>query len=441
MSQRKIISCIIGCLLSLGVLHAQQDRLNDMLQSSLNTVTAGTLLHEERFDSSQEWQPYNSQLATMRVEGGQYRIDILQQELFIWENIQQVYRDVIVQAEVTFWDDFGENAFAGLMCRNTSYLEGYAYLFELDTAGNYSITVNTENGFIILASGKNTQAIRQGQSTHNVTIVCIEDYLAFYANETLLVETVDNTFLQGLVGWTAGMYSGYQAFTATFDNINIWAGSIAPTAPNMPQTTFEQGTRRIIPVRHLFADTFNTDEAWLNYQDGITRLSVEAGKYILETTGEGFAWSPHDLTLHNVIIEVEIAELLSDAQTGVGVVCRQDLTGSGYFFWIGSDGFFNISRVLHSNFTDYFELVESRAIPDFDSSQPMRLTAVCVDEYLALYLNDTLLGEARDFNYLTGTIGMAIRVDDNNASITAQLDNLNIWSAFSPDSIPSGEGI
>ena len=56
------------------------------------------------------------------------------------------------------------------------------------------------------------------------------------------------------------------------------------------------------------------------------------------------------------------------------------------------------------------------------------LTAVCVDDYLAMYVNGDLIAEARDKTLTSGYNSMVIALVEEEDTLQVQFDNLNIWT-------------
>mgnify|MGYP000023229807 CR=1 FL=1 len=60
-----------------------------------------------------------------------------------------------------------------------------------------------------------------------------------------------------------------------------------------------------------------------------------------------------------------------------------------------------------------------------------QITAVCVNDYYALYINGVLAGEARDSNFTNGLVGMSVIVFEEDSEVFIAFDNLRVWSASS----------
>ena len=54
--------------------------------------------------------------------------------------------------------------------------------------------------------------------------ICIDDYLAFYANNELLIETFDSIYSSGSVG--VALTSFDQGTEVAFDNMLVWKAAL-----------------------------------------------------------------------------------------------------------------------------------------------------------------------------------------------------------------------
>jgi hypothetical protein len=180
----------------------------------------------------------------------------------------------------------------------------------------------------------------------------------------------------------------------------------------------------------LLRERFNQADAWENFvnDDFQVELEVVDGVYRIYTFGSGFIWGLNDAEHDNVVIEVTTEQISSDTDNAYGVICRADTSnnGDGYYFLISGDGFYTIRRGEGDDVSPIVDWDRSSAINQGRDSNTIR--AVCIDEYLALYVNDRFVAEANDSLYSTGFAGFAASAsDDNDAEIN--FDDLTIWEA------------
>lgn len=142
----------------------------------------------------------------------------------------------------------------------------------------------------------------------------------------------------------------------------------------------------------------------------------------------GYIWSLNHETHDNVIINATVRQSQGTFGNGFGVICRADENGNGYYFLIASTGEFTIS-VGTSDRSDLFQLVpwqRHNAIKQGLVTNEIR--AVCVDNYLAMFVNDVFLGEAFDDEFTEGQLGVAVGAVGQTAWV--RFDDIILRDAF-----------
>ncbi|PJF40305.1 MAG: hypothetical protein D6737_09800 [Chloroflexi bacterium] len=413
-------------VLSLVLIYPAQAQDTNTLQATLNTalnpVIVGDMLTSDDFTDKAAWEPFIDEGSDLRVANGQYRMEVKRPETFVWEAIQTNYSDVVIEADVAFENSANIDASAGIMCRMQTYLDPQGYFFEVTPLGEYLITRFADGEFVTIAEGQHTGAIQQN---NHLIAVCVDDYLAFYSNGQLLTETVDPTFSDGFVSWTASLYTGEPPFVVNVDNVTVWAAAEpVEVAMQRPRADLSQGSVEIDVLRHILQEPFNRPDAWLPFvQEGID-FGVEDGVYAATIRDDQSAWANNGNLMRDTIIEVDIQQSGSTDINATGVICRSDTGNNGYRFWIGGDGLYNIARWVEGERTDLITNPEP-----ITNLQPINtLTAVCLDNYLALYVNGDLIAEAKDNTHTEGVTGIFASVIGEGEFLEAQLDNLNIWT-------------
>ncbi len=183
----------------------------------------------------------------------------------------------------------------------------------------------------------------------------------------------------------------------------------------------------------LLEQDFSQSFAWERYQstERGTDARVEAGVYRMQARGSGYIWGLNAAMHDNVMIEVQAQQQSDDSNNAYGVMCRADPSndGDGYYFLISGDGYWSIRRSSGDGVEPLVEFTRSDAIRRDQSLNTLR--AICVDDYLALYVNDQFVGEARDRLYSAGFAGMIVAAagDDGEANVDIAFDNLRIVEA------------
>lgn len=178
----------------------------------------------------------------------------------------------------------------------------------------------------------------------------------------------------------------------------------------------------------LLTESFDEASAWETYLDDGIALQVVDGVYRVQTGDEGYIWGLNDASHNDVVIEVTANQLSAHENNAYGVMCRSDTSnnGDGYYFLISGDGYYTISKGEGDNVNELVEWTSSSAINEGQASNTIR--AVCIGNYLALYVNDTFVAEIEDGEYAEGFAGFAATAfEGGDTDIT--FDNLTISSA------------
>ncbi|MBI1279839.1 MAG: hypothetical protein GC179_17055 [Anaerolineaceae bacterium] len=211
--------------------------------------------------------------------------------------------------------------------------------------------------------------------------------------------------------------SGYYVFPAKADN----------------DLTLNLNGNKQIRAALLSLETFTRQADWEEYSSpkGV-QLGIENGVYRMSTINQGYVWGLNKEQHDNVVLEVEVTPMSPDATANAyGVMCRADESnnGDGYYFMIKGDGYYSISMGQGDDIKPLVEWKASRAIHTGIDKNRMR--AVCVDDVLALYVNDKLLIETQDGTYTTGYAGLAIAASPKTGADVI-FDNLATYKVTNP---------
>ena len=183
-----------------------------------------------------------------------------------------------------------------------------------------------------------------------------------------------------------------------------------------------------------FADeaSFETGD----YEEAGASLSIEDGRYRLMQAGErtAYIWGQGGEEAANVIVEAVAAPQSDFANNLYGVMCRVNAEGEGYAFLISNDGFGAIAFAdkgagTQSSLSFIFDWVESDAINEGQAQNTVR--AVCIDDYLALYINGEFVGDVEDTRFSdpgqVGLIaGLFIESGDESGEAIIEFDDLTV---------------
>jgi hypothetical protein len=167
--------------------------------------------------------------ATLAIKDGRYQIDFHtgRDASVTWGAGGDPYENVIIEVEAEQLSP-EKNTLYGAMCRlatdDNGNTTGYALLISGD--GHYGIAEVEGRSLSFLLDWHQSETIKQGQAVNTIRAVCVDDYLAVYANGKFLGDVTSNTYRRpGQVGLIAGV-TGEAEVSVGFDNLAVYAGSI-----------------------------------------------------------------------------------------------------------------------------------------------------------------------------------------------------------------------
>ena len=102
--------------------------------------------------------------------------------------------------------------------------------------------------------------------------------------------------------------------------------------------------------------------------------------------------------------------------------------GDGYLFLLQGSGSYGIFRARGRNLTALVDWAASDVVNPAMEMNTLRV--VCVDDYLALYVNGQLLAQATDDTYSEGQVGLVASAS-NRLGATVEFDNLTVYEGSS----------
>lgn len=180
----------------------------------------------------------------------------------------------------------------------------------------------------------------------------------------------------------------------------------------------------------LLVDEFTTGEQWRQYGDGGDLfLGIRGGRYQIDFRGRQYVWSQRDGDFADLVIEAEATQVSDYDHNAYGLACRLDAgnRGRGYFFLISGDGYASIRWSNGRSLEPIVSAAPSRHIRRGAATN--RLRVVCVDDYLALWVNGEFVADARDGRAAQGAVGLAGVMNYEGKQLTVEFDNLRIWRA------------
>ncbi len=178
----------------------------------------------------------------------------------------------------------------------------------------------------------------------------------------------------------------------------------------------------------LLNETFSDAAAWETFVSDDSDLQVNDGVYRIQTGPGGYIWGLNEAEHTDVVMEVTTNQLSSHANNGYGIICRSDVSnnGDGYYFLVSGDGFYSIRKGEGDDVNALVDWTESSAVNEGQASNKIR--AVCIGNYLAMWVNDEFVAETEDTTYTSGFAGLAAVAFDNG-DVDVTFDNLTISAA------------
>jgi hypothetical protein len=144
-----------------------------------------------------------------------------------WGAGGDAYENVIIEVEAEQLSPEKDTLY-GAMCRlvtdDSGNTTGYALLVSGD--GQYGIAEVNGRSLSFLLDWHQSKTIKQGQAVNTIRAVCVDNYLAVYANGKFLGDVTSDTYRRpGQVGLIAGVTGGAEVYVA-FDNLAVYDGSL-----------------------------------------------------------------------------------------------------------------------------------------------------------------------------------------------------------------------
>ena len=182
-------------------------------------------------------------------------------------------------------------------------------------------------------------------------------------------------------------------------------------------------------------DSFDSGDAWRSYDGAGVFLGARNNAFLIDILGRQYVWTQTNMPLDDVVIEAELVQTSSDDHNAFGLACRLDPgnSGRGFYFLISGDGY---ASIRWSNGRSLEPVAPARPAAQIKRGGRNRLRAVCIGDYLALWVNDQFVIEARDRRASTGVIGMVGVMNYEGRRLTLTVDDLKAWRATLDDRAP-----
>lgn len=182
----------------------------------------------------------------------------------------------------------------------------------------------------------------------------------------------------------------------------------------------------------LLQDGFSSNRGWESRTADWAYMNIVNESYRMWLTHNVYIYGLYQETYSDTVIQADALLLTDNPKTLYGLRCRANGSNNanGYYFLLSADGAFSIRYGANNAIDPLVEWQNNSAIRTDERVNTIK--AICADDYLALYVNDTFVADARDSRYGTGYIGFALGLPqvttiDNPADVT--FDNVRVWQA------------
>lgn len=179
------------------------------------------------------------------------------------------------------------------------------------------------------------------------------------------------------------------------------AGQVAIEEQVQPQQQeeFEPGENVI-----LSEEFDNNINEWALFEDTDGKIDISNGQMIFEIYAERLIyWSTLPGEYESLVLAAEPQILNPVGDGDFGFICGYQDANNFTALEISEDGYYSIWKYEND---EYISLVEWAYADVIAAGGPLTMAAYCGPDRLALAVNDTLLAETTDPNYLSGSVGL-----------------------------------
>lgn len=182
-------------------------------------IATGALLYSDDFSNSTSgWDTWETANSKVGYVSGKFVIEIFKVDSFFWANPGKDFSDLILEVDATKQAGPDNNGF-GVIFRYVD--KNNFYRFDISSDGYYGFGYYENDTWTSIIDWTETTAIKQGNATNTITILCEGSNFTFYINGTKITDVTDATLSSGDIGVWAGAVSEAGA-KITFDQLGVW---------------------------------------------------------------------------------------------------------------------------------------------------------------------------------------------------------------------------
>lgn len=196
------------------------------------------------------------------------------------------------------------------------------------------------------------------------------------------------------------------------------------------QEMLEQGDVEITLEDLVLEVEFDDDDDWEFYEEDTRFVMVDDDVYIAEVEDNATIWGQNTDDFDDGVLSIVVLHDAGSEDSGFGIMCRanEDNNLEGYHFWISGDG--EAAIQIYDEDEDGYDTLEGwEEIDAINIGEENILHVVCVDDYLALYVNGELALETRDDTFDDGVTGLSVGNFEDDEFSRVLFDDLHIWEA------------
>jgi len=180
----------------------------------------------------------------------------------------------------------------------------------------------------------------------------------------------------------------------------------------------------------ILSDDFDAAGTWDTYDSGEIVMDVKGGFFRLDIPSDGYYLALDNRRQTDVILEIDARALTQDRANGYGLMCRADGAGDGYYFLLGSDGSASIRRGRGREVEALMAWTKTSAVQSGSARNTLR--AICIGQYLALWVNGQFVGDVRDSLYSAGSTAIVGITARDGERLTVDFDQLRGYAPLLP---------
>ncbi|HIE39242.1 MAG TPA: hypothetical protein EYH30_04900 [Anaerolineales bacterium] len=183
--------------------------------------SGGPLLQDDFSDPGSGWEIGDYSGGSVGYAEGAYFVTATEAGSLMWGLAYRDFSDLVIEVDaIQVSAPPNDNNSYGVMCRVQADDDGY--LLRISGDGYYAIHRIVGGEFEPLVDWTTSDAIRQGNATNHLRVVCDGTHLALVVNGRLLAEVEDATYTSGDIALTATTFEE-EPTEVRFDNLVVTA--------------------------------------------------------------------------------------------------------------------------------------------------------------------------------------------------------------------------